>query len=188
MILSCFQRMFNWVHTAPYLSDFPSKSMFTRILGGVCGSGKSLWVVVSFSFNNMLLGVTGGKYNIYFHTFYFQTFYFGFYFNNMLLGVTGGKYKDIRLGPASSRVDKKPAVADGQMARYYWPGQRGHIARICYPRRRLIFYPFATSWFVASRYFSLSWFIRPSTDIFLCSSSSAQLKLAAWSQNENGFI
>ena len=62
MILSCFQRMFNWVHTASYLSDFPSKSMFTRILGGVDGSGKSLWVVVSFSFNNMLLGVTGGKY------------------------------------------------------------------------------------------------------------------------------
>ena len=117
--------------TAPYLSDF-----FTRIVG-VDGSGKSLWAVVSFSFNNMLLGVTGGK------------------------------YKDIRLGPASSRVDKKPAVADGQMARYYWPGQRGHIARICYPRRRLIFYPFATSWFVATRYFSLSWFVRPPMEISL---------------------
>ena len=77
-----------------------------------------------------------------------------FYFNNML-GVSGGKYKDIRLGPASSRVDKKPAVADGQMARYYWPGHGGHIARICYPRPLLICY-FTASWFVASHHFFLA--------------------------------
>ena len=68
-------------------------------------------------------------------------------------GSAGVNIKISDSAPASS-WDKKAAVADGQMARYYWPGHRGHIARICYPRRRLICY-FTTSWFVASHYFFL---------------------------------
>ena len=72
-----------------------------------------------------------------------------FHFNNML-GWWGVNIK-ISDPTSASSSDKKSAVPDGQMAGYYWPGHGGHIARICYPRRRLICY-FATSWFVASHH------------------------------------
>ena len=76
-----------------------------------------------------------------------------FYFNNMF-GSSKVNIKISDSAPASS-WDKKSAVADGQMARYYWPGHGGHIARICYPRPLLICY-FTASWFVASHHFFLA--------------------------------
>ena len=95
-------------------------------------------------------------------------------------GSAGVNIKISDSAPASS-WDKKAAVADGQMARYYWPGHRGHIARICYPRSRLICY-FATSWFVASHYFFL----------LICSISqrnfsalTLQLNFAVWKWKYN---